>query len=326
MLLLSNMLASASAESRSHPLAERDVWEVGVWNPHPLAIRLFSLFSPGHVLIYCLFLPTTAADSRPSATVLKTVLLCVLLTVQLSLLSGGYAQQGRDQRLVHKEVFNEYDTKFVHPRTAPVTRDVATQFSEAASYRPTAEQRYNTVQIFSPVAVRQPFKISPNPNYVRHVDPEGLLGTSGQSARPILSTPRTVATPTPNPRRDWTTPTHLQASGSDWSSPIRPHSAVRQALFQNTGVPANGSGGDGGSLGVYSHANSPLRKTASMSFDYRSAAAAASAAKSTGLDYRGAPLTPGRQPSPLKRASTPGGISPAGGGMSPSVGRKSGRY
>ncbi|EEH47078.2 uncharacterized protein PADG_03176 [Paracoccidioides brasiliensis Pb18] len=144
--VLSKMMSTGSAEARAHPSAEQDVWEIGMWDPRPLSLRLFCLFSPGHVMIYCLFLPTSPADPRPSVTIVTTLFLALLLTVQMSMLSASFAQQAKDSRLVHKEVLNEYDTKFVRPRTHPIMRSVATQHSEEMSYNPNLDEAYNTVK------------------------------------------------------------------------------------------------------------------------------------------------------------------------------------
>src|ERR1700722_2839789 len=81
---LSSIIASTNAESRAHPDATRDVWELAVWDPSPLCLQLFCLFSPGHVLVYWLFLPVASLDPRPSVTVVITMILAALLSVQLS--------------------------------------------------------------------------------------------------------------------------------------------------------------------------------------------------------------------------------------------------
>ena len=73
------MLAVDTAESRAHPDASKDVWELAVWDPTPLSLRMFCMFSPGHVLVYWLFLPTAVADPRPSTTVVTTIIFVALL-------------------------------------------------------------------------------------------------------------------------------------------------------------------------------------------------------------------------------------------------------
>lgn len=271
---LSSMLAADTAESRAHPDATRDVWELAVWDPTPLSLRMFCMFSPGHILVYWLFLPTALSDPRPSTTVVTTILLAILLSAQLLALQSSFSQQSKDTSVIQKEVLNEYDTKFVHPRTQPLMRDVGIQHSSSTADEgglPSAEDGSDIVEICEPrIIINRGFQTRPNPNYIRYVDPEGY------NERP--SALRSKST---NIGAFLQTPAHLR----DASSPIRPRTAIRQPQFRASGVP---EAGDGGSLGVYSHANSPLRKSASTNFRERS---------TSPIKIQG---------SPLKRVSLPG--------------------
>ncbi len=246
---LSTVLAGENAEARSHPDAARDVWEVAVWDPTPVSLRMFCLFSPGHVVLYWLFLPTAVSDPRPSTTVVTAMVLAVLLSVQLWLLQSSFSQQSKDSAVIHKEVMNEYDTKYVHPRTQPLMRDVGTQFSDSETSGhglPQYEDEDNSVDVYAPTfIINRGFQTRPNPNYVKHVDPPG------STVRPTPSRDPSVTT-----ARPFQTPAHLR----DASSPIRPQTAIRQPQSRTSGS------GDGGNLGVFSHANSPLRKSASTNF------------------------------------------------------------
>ncbi|KAL6717165.1 hypothetical protein ACLMJK_005080 [Lecanora helva] len=246
---LSTVLAGETPESRSHPDATRDVWEIAVWDPAPIALQMFCLFSPGHVLVYWLCLPTTLSDTRPSTTIFTTIILAALLSTQLLLLQTSFSQQSKDAAVIHKEVMNEYDIKYVHPRTQPLMRDVGTQFSDsgASTYGlPRYEDANNTVDVYTPTFIlKKAFETRPNPNYVKHVNPEST------TSRPTPSRgPSTEMGP------PFQTPAHLR----DASSPVRPQTAIRQPQFRATGA------GGGGNLGVYTHANSPLRKSASTHF------------------------------------------------------------
>lgn len=268
---------TGSANSRAHPDAERDVWELAVWDPLPICVRMFCLFSPGHVLVYWLFLPTQVSDPRPSVTIVTTMFVTALLSMQMSFLSSSFTQQAKDSALVHKEVLKEYDTKYVHPRTQPLMRDVATQYSDA-------DAQTNKVDTFTPTfVIQRGFKTSPNPNYVSHVDPEGV-------------TPRRQSSATATP--SYTNPLHTPSHLRDASPAVRPSTnSIRQPQFR----PTPAATGDGGSLGIYSHANSPLRKTSSMN-----------RLQNSGDFYykeRGTPLK--KPSSPLKRSSVLGGTSPA---------------
>ena len=265
--LLSSILQDNTAASRAHPDSQKDVWELSVWDPTPICLKMFCLFSPGHILVYWLFLPTRPTDPRPSVTVATTIALATLLSFQLSVLQRNFSQQIRDTMLVHKEVFHEYDTKFVHPRTHPVMRDVGTQFSEE-------QDSFDGVDEYSPVTVvNRGFKTNPNPNYVGHVDPDGTH---------IRETPHrgystsAFTNQTPANLRDLTSPLQqrpqlrqpgLRASMGpvDSRESNIPRASVgpdsRQSNFRSSVGPA-----DGGNLGVYSHAHSPLKKSASTHF------------------------------------------------------------
>lgn len=275
---LSNMLAGDTAEARSHPDATRDVWEVAVWDPTPVSLRMFCLLSPGHILVYCLLLPTSVSDPRPSVTVAITILLAGLLSAQMLLLSASFSQQSKDASVIHKEVMHEYDTKFVHPRTQPLMREVGTQFSDVRGsddvLPPYAGKTQESVDTYTPTyIINRGFQTRPNPNYVKHVDPEA---SRLSTYRPTPS--RGVSTSMAPPVQ---TPAHLR----DVSSPLRPQTAIRQPQFRSAAT------GDGGSLGVYTHANSPLRKSESTTF-----------VGPQGLRERS--LSPAkREGSPLKRSS-----------------------
>lgn len=241
---LSSMLGTDSAESRAHPDPRQDVWEIAVWDPLPVSLRLFCFFSPVHVILYWLFLPTLPADPRPSTTVATAIVLSLLTSIQLSYLVKCFSQQSKDSALISREVLHEYDTKFVRPRTTPLYRDVATQYSEAANTTETRDEKYNNVVVFPPAfVINRGFKTNPNPNYAKQTD--SSIHTQASGTRPAMSTP------------DFRSPVPRQ----DFSSPLRPQTAIRQPILR-----PNGGYSDGGSLGAYSHAQSPLRKSASTNF------------------------------------------------------------
>ncbi|TVY60904.1 Meiotically up-regulated protein [Lachnellula suecica] len=248
--LLSSILGDSSAESRAHPDPTRDVWEIAVWDPIPICLHLFCLFSPGHVLVYWLFLPTLASDPRPSVTVFTTLLLEILLSSQLFLLQSAFSQQEKDSAIIHKEVMSEYDIKYVHPRLNPLMRDVGTQY--AGPNEEIREEEEGDVETYTPtVILKRGFRTNPNPNYAKHVDPENTEGISRQAFSPATS-----YTPSAYNSRD---PTPF--------SGVTPRQPMRQPQFRQSigGAMSTGtSTGDGGNLGVYSHANSPLKKAASM--------------------------------------------------------------
>lgn len=244
---LSSILGTETAEMRAHPDPTRDVWEVAVWDPLPVSLRLFCYFSPGHVLIYWLFLPTLSSDPRPSVTVVTAMFLALLLSAQLTALQASYSTQIKDTAFISKEVLHEYDTKYVRPRTQPLYRDVGTQFSEQASYSSTRDTQYNKVEVYSPmVVINRGFNTKANPNYTQHTDPDSVAAGSN-NVRHRMTTPDVRST--------------VQKPQTASTTAMRAPTAMRQPNFRPTP-----SGGDGGSLGIYSHAASPLRKSASTNF------------------------------------------------------------
>ena len=266
---LSDMLAGENAEDRSHPDATRDVWEISVWDPTPISLRMFCLFSPGHVFVYWLFLPTAISDPRPSTTVATTIIMVCLLSAQMLLLQSSLSQQSKDASVIHKEVMHEYDTKYVHPRTQPQMRNVGTQFGDSGTHGEDISQfkgDNDSVDVYAPTfIINKAFHTRPNPNYAKHINPDG----SAWQAMPSTSTPSSAVS-------SMQTPAHLRNE----SSPIRPQTTIRQPQFRAAVT------GDGGSLGVFSHANSPLRKPAPPNF--------------VGLQGQ-----PQRSLSPVKRDSSP---------------------
>ncbi|KAL9106275.1 MAG: hypothetical protein Q9227_008674 [Pyrenula ochraceoflavens] len=289
---LSTILGAETAESRAHPDQTQDVWEVAVWDPLPICLRLFCYFSPGHVMIYWLSLPTSPNDPRPSTTIATAVVAGILLSVQLSALHVHFSQQSKDTALIHKEVMNEYDTKYVHPRTQHLYRDVGTQFSTEAQHSVTRDEKYNKVDTFSPMfIINRGFQANPNPAYTKHT-------TRDPQAQQQALSRRLSATPNLQPSaqdQSFQTPQHLR----DFSSPMRPNTAIRQPQFRSSVGPG---AGDGGSLGVYTHAQSPLRKTQSTNFEPRSSGYTN---ESVAARER-ASMSPDKR---LPRSSLPGGLS-----------------
>ena len=277
---LSSKLTVNAAEARSYSDATRDVWELSVWDPTPLCLRVSCLFGPGHVIIYWLFLPTALQDPRPSTTIITTMALAAVLSFQLLALQYNFSQQSKDNSVIHKEVLNEYDIKFVHPRTQPQMRDVGTQVSAPMNTSTQWNDEFNAVDTYTPtVVINRGYHTRPNPNYVKHVDPE-------------YKTPR--STPSLKVSQDNMSVYAGPAYPSDVSTPTQSRTVVRQPHFRTSMGPR---GINGGNLSVYSHANSPLKKSASTHF-------------SDGHDERERSMSPmKRGGSPLKRSSVPGNLN-----------------
>ncbi|KAK0671140.1 hypothetical protein QBC41DRAFT_246425 [Cercophora samala] len=317
--VIQSLLSSETAEQRAHPDKTRDVWEMKVWDPYPATLRLFCLFSPGHVLIHWLFLPLVAMDPRPSVTVFKCMALQVILSAQMWLMHSKFTRQGKDNAIIQREVMHEYDVKYVHPRLHPVYREVGIQVSINDDK---IEQEYVAVGTPSSV-IRRSFETHPNPNYAKIIDPDGFqsirarntfAGTprgrvstnpftplASTAARP--STPGTISTPSAQllgypdrenhnlpasvtvNRRSNAAPA-VSSTGSftksftssfenDASTPVpQPPSMNRAVSPFKAGTPMRSTSGTnplgvppssyGGSLGLYQHKDSPLKKTMSM--------------------------------------------------------------
>lgn len=291
--LIHDILRPETAEQRAHPDKTRDVWEMRVWDPYPATLRMFCLFSPGHVLIHMLFLPLPPLDPRPSVTVFKCFLLQVILSAQLLLMHSRFSQQSRDMAIIQKEVMHEYDVKYVHPRLHPVVREVSTQVSISDGKIDQEEVNVGTPATL----IRRSFQTHPNPNYVRHVDPSaGQLPQTRTTMSPKL---RPVMSPSPfspaskpgvvagslsfaaqvQQQRQSALRRSLPASATMPTSGGAPGEAPATSALAKTSIagttnhshppgppaPASStSGGFGGSLGVYTHMKSPLKKATSL--------------------------------------------------------------
>lgn len=292
-------VVSTTAASRAHPDAEREVWELNIWDPNPLNLTLFTLFSPGHVLIYYLLLPPATMDPRPSVTVVTALAFSALLSFQLWLMKASFSQQAKDQVLIHGEVMNEYDTKFVHPLLNRPVRDVGVQTRDTTTPR---GSKIREVDVYTPTTiVRRAFSTNPNPNYARQYDPDNLASSRSSSRRESgqVATLSNLDTPQTGSMHAQTQSYSRPITGAaDFSSPLKPH---HERLRERSPTK-----GDGGSLGVYRHAASPLRKAVST-------------------NQLRASRDPGRTASPLKRISTPGSGDPTN-PLSSSRRRETGRF
>lgn len=258
------------------------------------------------MLVYWLFLPLAPLDPRPSVTVVTTMVLGVLMTTQLYLLHTSFSQQTKDAALIHREVLHEYDTKFVHPTLHKPLRNVGTQTpNEESSGTNTRE-----VDTYTPTTViNRGFRTNPNPAYASQYDPDNALQSDQRLPRSAM----------PNP---FLTPrlanAHAPVASVGGSPGGRRVTSMRQPVFRPT---SDASTGDGGSLGVYSHAASPLRKSQSVNF-----------MRPDEVERKaGSPEK--RAGSPLKRMSTPGDWGKVPGlerqrrpYQGPDVRRETGRY
>ncbi|EAQ88262.1 hypothetical protein CHGG_04881 [Chaetomium globosum CBS 148.51] len=291
--LLQGVLSPETAEERAHPDKTRDVWELKVWDPYPATLRMFCLFSPGHVLIHMLFLPLPMLDPRPSVTVFKCFFLQVILSAQLLLMHSRFSQQSTDTAVIQKEVMHEYDVKYVHPRLHPTVREASTQVSINDGKIEEEE-----ITIGTPTTmIQRSFRTHPNPNYSRYVDPDAGKAPSARAAMSPQLKPMMPANPfTPSAKPRASVPPSFAAqvqqqrhsavrrslppttfTGTESAPPSTPSAASKTTTTTSTGT-STGIGTDtganynlppnsgyGGSLGVYTHMNSPLKKATSLS-------------------------------------------------------------
>jgi hypothetical protein len=261
-----NIAQRNSAAARAHPDATRDVWEVAVWDPNPLCLELFCLFSPLHVALYYLNLPVAPLDPRPSVRVVATVFVGLVLSLQLWMLRSSFTQQIKDNTIISRQVLHEYDSKYVHPSMQRQSRDVAIQTiskkrnrDSSVGVKGSPHDLASEVLTYTPRTIinKKVFNTTPNKNYRSHYDPDNLsLGrTPSRSAtRPTFTSAHSSYTSTASDARD---------DDADLSSPIRPSQTPNP--FRRAPSIARTSG-DGGSLGVFTHANSPLRKSSSANY------------------------------------------------------------
>lgn len=259
---ISDMISSDTAESRAHPEKDRDVWELSIWDPLPVCVRFMCLFSPGHVLIYLIFLPLAPLEPRPSIALFNALVMQAVLSAQMIFLSLRYTQQAKDSAIIQKEVFHEYDTKFVQPRIHPIVRDVGTQISED---QPPVLREF--VQVGTPTTLIRKAFISTtgsgNAQLQRLATPVGTKVSTthsnrdSPSLRHSLPAGYTAGAVTPFAH----TPTGYAAAGLDRydvSTPVAPPSVssigTSTSLRPAHSIPSS----------VLSRAKSPLKKAISM--------------------------------------------------------------
>ncbi|KAI0485271.1 hypothetical protein GGR56DRAFT_662996 [Xylariaceae sp. FL0804] len=317
---LADIMTSESAESRAHPDRTRDVWEISVWDPLPISLQLFSLFGPGHVLVYMLYFPLAPLAPSPLITVCTCLTLQVLLSAQLLLFQSRFTQQSKDSSVIQKEVMHEYDTKFVHPRLYPTVRDVGTQFTrdDFGNDQEFVEAHTPTVQL------RRRFETHPNPNYTKHIDPDSGGPSYVSSA---MTKNSGLFTPTAASRQSTPTPfgSELRSRQSLARLPRKstPGPTPLSQSTNQTVASTSTNTGNSAYLGVLNHPNSPLKKAPSLGdLQFRSprnnsemaqyeqyqslqrehsASPFKSSRKSTGTSVKAQPRPWGRPQQPLER-------------------------
>ncbi|KAL6154769.1 hypothetical protein ACJQWK_00733 [Exserohilum turcicum] len=301
-------LVKNDAASRAHPVEGRDVWEVAVWDPNPLCLELFCLFSPLHVVLYCLNLPVGPLDPSPSVRVTTTILFGAVLSLQLWWLRSSFSQQIKDNALISRQVLHEYDSKFVHPSLQKPCRDVGVQtisknrtHDSSVGVKGSSQDLASEIVTYTPrTIINRTFRTNPNANYASQYDPDH--SASASVSRASSNTP-SLRRRDSNPPQYATTSTGTDA---DMFSPIRssqPPNPFRQApVIARANADAKST--DGGYLGINTHAASPLRKSSSSNFILRDGDRSAARGKDSlggAFERRASPSK--RDVSPLKRIS-----------------------
>ncbi|KAL1800398.1 hypothetical protein ACET3X_000740 [Alternaria dauci] len=298
-------LVQNNAASRAHPVEGRDVWEVAVWDPNPLCLQLFSLFSPLHVVLYYFNLPVAPLDPRPSVRVTTTILIGAALSLQLWWLRSSFTQQAKDNSLISRQVLHEYDSKFVHPALQKPCRDVGIQTisknrsrDSSVGVKGSSHDLASSVVTYTPTTIvnRRTFRTNPNASYASQYDPDEMASpsiTRSLKRRPSLhqdhGSSQYASTST--------------ATGPDFSSPIRP-SQTPNPFRQAPTIPrTNTKPADGGYLGINTHAASPLRKSSGLNFIKDGERSASRGRDSLGGAFERRASPSKRDVSPLKRIS-----------------------
>lgn len=218
-----------------------------------------------------LALPLAPLDARPSVTVFKCLAEQVALSALLLALEAKFSQLNKDSRTIQQEVMREYDHKYVRPRLHPTVREAGTQCGEDED-----GNQVEFVVLGTPTTqIVRSFRPNPNPNYLAHIDPDSTGRASVGRSTPPSRAESPTFTPTPmnrlvnRPVRQTgefsmapkARPSPLRQSLPAIPVPVQPASPEKPTM-SNAGTSTGSS--YGGSLGVFSHPRSPLKKAASI--------------------------------------------------------------
>ncbi|KAH8927443.1 hypothetical protein BT69DRAFT_1278021 [Atractiella rhizophila] len=94
------------------------VQQLHIWDPDEFTLHLFRLYSPPVPILYFLL---------EQGNVFIVMFAIAIISFLTSSLIKLYDQQAKDKLLVHTEVLQEYNDRFVYPHVFPVKRDAQTQ-------------------------------------------------------------------------------------------------------------------------------------------------------------------------------------------------------
>ena len=101
-----------------------------VWQAPEVQLRIFTLYSPLHLVIYAMEMHRYNGLSRFSSMILSSTLMA-LISAQTFAIVFLYSGLVKDKAVIAGEVLNEYNQKFVMPRAMPVCRDASTMTTQA---------------------------------------------------------------------------------------------------------------------------------------------------------------------------------------------------
>ncbi|MCO5556098.1 hypothetical protein L7F22_009642 [Adiantum nelumboides] len=142
---------AGARQSSSGNLAQQ-MHALDVWQAPEVSLRIFTLYSPLHLLIYIANTRTGHHTGTGKAYMLFVSLgLMAFVSAQTALLVYFYAALVKDKELIAGEVMNEYNQKFVMPRAMPVCRDASTMTSQSEmlgpeDFRPITQRVYAETQ------------------------------------------------------------------------------------------------------------------------------------------------------------------------------------
>lgn len=246
-----------SAEVDASPAADHatpDVWQLAVWDPTPLALQLFTYFSPVHAMVYWLSLPLDSSTTSPIKTYFTVIATVFILTVQTQYLQRAFTQRSKDQTVLHREVLHEYDAKFVHPRLNVPRRDVGTSTDEGGY-----------ADAYAPVLSRG-FTTNPNPAYRDYLNQE-----TPRYNRTLKDDPFDVKSPPVNRRLRFPVTPRKERDRS--ASPTKRSVSVSSAASSSADTPGRASYLDFQSLSYTSGREAPStssRRDSAVGSDYSS--------------------------------------------------------
>lgn len=101
---------------KEYNLFDKDIYQLIVWDPSKFQLTLFSFLNPLVLVVDQLLVSTTAAW--------KLLAINLLVNYQLYFLVNKFFVLLQDKQVIYQEMFQEFNNKFVKPKTNILKRDV----------------------------------------------------------------------------------------------------------------------------------------------------------------------------------------------------------